>query len=134
MAEITDIGGQHKCAHEQCRCEVSTVSYDPLLTGLDPGRVAGAVDTVSVIAYSQLTSDVSAAMSDVKAEIVGRGATLRALLSLFDRDCPSQAVLEAHLSCLTEMGVDDVTFYNYGLSSTSALGYLRGALESCVLR
>jgi hypothetical protein len=25
MAEITDIGGQHKCAHEQCRCEVSTL-------------------------------------------------------------------------------------------------------------
>lgn len=25
MAEILDVGGQHKCAHEQCACQVSTL-------------------------------------------------------------------------------------------------------------
>lgn len=26
MAEITDVGGQHKCAYEQCECQVSTLN------------------------------------------------------------------------------------------------------------
>jgi hypothetical protein len=26
MAEVTDIGGQHKCAYELCECQVSTLS------------------------------------------------------------------------------------------------------------
>jgi hypothetical protein len=26
MAEITDIGGLHKCSYEQCECQVSTLN------------------------------------------------------------------------------------------------------------
>jgi hypothetical protein len=26
MAEVMDIGGQHKCAYEQCECQVSTLN------------------------------------------------------------------------------------------------------------
>jgi hypothetical protein len=25
MAEILDIGGQHKCAHDQCQCSISSL-------------------------------------------------------------------------------------------------------------
>jgi hypothetical protein len=109
------------------QCDVSTIVYEPLFTGLDPTVISAGVDTLSITAYTADPEEVRRFVTDVRSG-VDVSARWRVILSLFERDAPSRTTLQNHLNCLASLDIEDVSFYNYGLASETALERLRGAL------
>ncbi len=111
-----------------CPVPVSTIVYSPLATGMDPLAVQQSIARPSAQGYTADTNEMARLVESLAPDRQSRRAW-RVVLSLFHNCAPSAETLDKHLAQLRDLDVTDVSFYNYGLASTTALTNMSRAIR-----
>jgi hypothetical protein len=100
----------------------------PAISGQDPAKLAASIDNLVLMAYSSRTSRVKEVVQEALNSLNDPGRW-RVALSLFRDDLSSRTTLRRHVRVLSDLGINQFAFYNYGLASLGALEDMRGAIH-----
>jgi hypothetical protein len=97
--------------------------------GVDLQEVAGAAGALEVMAYA---STRERALFDLEAyrKAIPESSKLGVILRPVSPDCDSPANLRAKVDAASDVGIDRLDFYHYGLAPLEALDWIRHALPA----